>query len=86
MIRHFDKNKNGKIEFTESELKSLLDEVYNQGKRDGQANNGFYWSSPYSSPYYIPYISCTPTGTPTNITTTTTTLNDCLNNQLKNED
>lgn len=79
IIKHFEKNKNGMIEFTESELKSLLDEVYNQGKRDGRDNGGFYWSSPWVN---SPYCSL-----PTNISNiTTTTLNDYLNNQLKDED
>lgn len=38
-IRCFSKNKNNKIEFTETELKQLLDEVYNDGYSDGQVKN-----------------------------------------------
>ena len=47
MTKRFEKNKNGKVEFTETELKALLDEVYNHGYNDGKYNSGVVWNSPY---------------------------------------
>lgn len=46
MTKRFEKNKNGKVEFTETELKALLDEVYNHGYNDGKYNSGVVWNSP----------------------------------------
>lgn len=52
MVKIFTKNKNNKIEFTEEELKSLLDEVYKEGLNDGQSKNYVYvtpnWYSDYT--------------------------------------
>ena len=47
MTKRFEKNENGKVEFTETELKVLLDEVYNHGYNDGKYNSGVVWNSPY---------------------------------------
>ena len=53
MVKVFYPNKNGKIEFTKQEIEKLLDEVYNQGYRDGQ-NHPYWWTSPSitTTPYY----------------------------------
>lgn len=58
MTKHFEKNKNGKIEFTEKELKNLLDEIYLQGMADGKQNGGYWWSSPSVGQY----LTCDSTG------------------------
>lgn len=44
MIKTFKADKDGYIKFTEKQLKELLDEVYNEGKREGKM---FTWNSPY---------------------------------------
>ena len=46
----FSKNKENKIEFTETQLKKLLDEIYNEGYEDGKKNN-YYYTTPYK-PYW----------------------------------
>lgn len=50
MIKVFTKNANGKIELSEEELKSLLDEAYWDGFK---ANHG---SWVYATPTWNPYI------------------------------
>ena len=42
-IRVFDRNKDGKIEFTSEELEELLNEVYTDGYND---SNIYTWTSP----------------------------------------
>lgn len=56
MVKVFYPNKNGKIEFTKQEIEKLLDEVYNQGYRDGQ-NHPYWWTSPI---WTYPTITTTP--------------------------
>lgn len=51
----FTKNKQGKIEFTERELKALLDEIYNDGYNDGSKK--YYYTTPYY--YHWPYYGST---------------------------
>ena len=41
----FTKNEKGKIEFTENELKALLDEIYNEGYNDGKSR-GYIYTTP----------------------------------------
>ena len=50
MVKVFTTNKDGKIEFTQKELETLLNEVWN----DGYNRHGTYWwSSPtITTPYY----------------------------------
>ena len=69
MIKVFTTNKDGKIEITKEELKSLLDEAYWEGYK---ANDGVYvYKTPYTwSPYNI-----TCNGASTTADTTTVTLN-----------
>lgn len=54
MIKVFTTNKNGKIELTKDELKSLLDEAYWEGYK---SNSNIYT---YHSPTWSPY-SCSVT-------------------------
>ena len=50
IVKVFQKNKNGKIEFTKEELETLLNEVYWDGYR---ANNSTWtWTTPLSYPAY----------------------------------
>lgn len=58
MIKTFTLNKKGKIELSKDELKTLLDEVYNEGYQNG--NKTWIYTTPY------------PTATPTWWTCTTT--------------
>lgn len=48
-IKVFTKNKDGKIEFAEDELKKLLDEVYWEGYNDNP--HTWTWQTPSWSPY-----------------------------------
>ena len=45
-IRVFEINKNGKIELSKSELETILNEVYNEGKADGKSQL-WTWTPPY---------------------------------------
>ena len=54
-IRVFEINKNGKIELNKSELETILNEVYNEGKTDGKSE---LWT--WTPPYYN-YISTSTT-------------------------
>lgn len=69
MVKVFTKNKNGKIELTEKELESLLNESYWEGYN---ANKGTYI---YHSPNnWDPYRwSITTAGSATNVTLTSNT-------------
>ena len=48
IVKVFQRNKNGKIEFTKEELETLLNEVYWDGYR---ANSAWTWT-PLSYPIY----------------------------------
>ena len=48
IVKVFETNNNGKIEFTNKELEKLLNEVYSAGVRDGEEKAHKYtWTSPY---------------------------------------
>ena len=49
IVKVFQTNKNGKIEFTKEELETLLNEVYWDGYR---ANSTWTWTTPLSYPIY----------------------------------
>ena len=49
IVKVFQTNKNGKIEFTKKELETLLNEVYWDGYR---ANSTWTWTTPLSYPLY----------------------------------
>lgn len=69
----FTKNENGKIEFTENELKKLLDEIYNEGYNDGKSRSYIY-TTPYTSKPWWQYGTwCTADSTSSTIPTTATT-------------
>lgn len=73
----FKKNKYGKIEFTESELKEVLDEIYNEGFNDG-SNNYYYYNTPYRyKPYPYYYTWCS--NITDHMTTAATTTNAASN-------
>lgn len=73
----FVKNKNGKIELAEEELKKILDEVYEDGYNDCRSR--IYYYTPYYPPYYrdywttITYNDCTASSTATLSNTETET-------------
>ena len=48
----FTKNEKGKIEFTEKELKVLLDEIYNEGYNDGKSRSYTYTTPIYTNPWW----------------------------------
>ena len=48
----FTKNEKGKIEFTEKELKNLLDEIYNEGYNDGKSKSYTYTTPIYTNPWW----------------------------------
>lgn len=56
MVKVFQTNKNGKIEFTKEELETLLNEVYWDGYR---ANYTWNWTT-------LSYPTCTATNSKTN--------------------
>ena len=68
-MKVFTKNQKGKIEFTEKELESLLNEIYNDGYNDGKSYT-YTWTSPYNPNYYG--ITTTPLKREDQITWTTT--------------
>lgn len=75
MTKTFKKNKDGKIEFTEANLKKLLDEVYNSGYYDGKSCQ-MIWNSPYHyEPTYYYGTSITSTGSDVTWSTTNTSNN-----------
>ena len=69
----FTKNEKGKIEFTENELKILLDEIYNEGYNDGKSRSYIY-TTPYTpKPWWQYGTWCTADSTTAKGTTTTAT-------------
>lgn len=66
MKKTFKINKKGKIEFTKEELKKLLDEIYNEGYREGSLQY-YTYTTPWNWDHW--YTN------PTTITTNTTTIN-----------
>lgn len=75
----FIKNENGKIEFTERELKELLDEVYKNGYQEGKGRPVYVYTSPswwnLNQPYYT-YTTTTATTADTANSTSTTSTSD----------
>jgi hypothetical protein len=50
MIKVFESNKDGKIEFSKADLEKLLNEIYKDGYKTGYAegsSKSFTWTSPY---------------------------------------
>lgn len=63
ITKTFYKNKDGKIEFTESALKKLLDEIYKEGFHEGEKRGTYKYTTPswwnINSPLYT-YTTTTP--------------------------
>ena len=86
----FIKNENGKIEFTERELKALLDEVYTNGYQEGKGKSTYTYTSPFWLDWNKPiYTYTTPITGGISYTTTsasTTTASSTTNsNKSKGE-
>lgn len=64
-VKVFTLNDKGKIEFTENELKELLDEIYNTGYYDA-THVGYIYCTPWK--YQPNYYSTTATSSDINIT------------------
>lgn len=73
IVKVFQKNKNGKIEFTKEELETLLNEIYQDGYR-ANSTSTWTWTTPLSYPTYTPTYT-TVTGL-TNTTTAAITIGD----------
>lgn len=69
----FTKNEKGKIEFTENELKVLLDEIYNEGYNDGKSRSYIYTTPTRTTPWWQYGTWCTADSTTAKGTTTTAT-------------
>jgi hypothetical protein len=67
IIKVFETNNNGKIEFTHKDLEKLLNEVYNAGYREGQESHSWTWTSPYLNNALCSNDSATITGSNTKI-------------------
>ena len=65
--KFFTKNNKGKVEFTEKELKKLLDEIYNEGYFDGRASKTYTYTTPWypNTPYYTWTTTAASTGSDT---------------------
>ena len=66
-VKVFEVNQKGKIEFTRAELEKLLNEVYMDGYREGEANaysKTYTWTTPYCN-----YTDCTSAATVTALDT-----------------
>lgn len=69
MVKVFQSNANGKVEFTRAELEKLLNEVYKKGYDNGASDtkqNYWTWTSPYISTTNLPKVTYT-TNTSTSI-------------------
>ena len=85
MVKVFTKNKQGKIEFTESELKKLLDEVYQDGYQDGKGQHVYWYSPPWwynnhDWTWYSPYCTTTVSTTPINGTISGSSISNVISN------
>lgn len=74
----FTKNENGKVEFTEKELKALLDEIYNEGYNDGKSRSYIYTTPYYVNPWYKTYCTTNSATAIDSKTLTTTTASDSI--------
>ena len=73
ITKTFIKNENGKIEFTERELKNLLDEVFTNGFNEGKGKSTYTYTSPFWMDWNKPiYTYTTPATSPFSVSYTTT--------------
>ena len=75
IVKVFETNNNGKIEFTRKDLEKLLNEIYNDGYREGKDSHSWTWTSPY-------YASTQSSNDSATITSTNTEIYKDLLNQL----
>lgn len=56
-VKVFESNQKGKVEFTRAELEKLLNEIYMDGYREGEAHrsNTWTWTEPYCN--YADYMT-----------------------------
>lgn len=69
----FTKNEKGKIEFTEAELKKILDEIYNEGYNDGKSRSYTYTTPIRTTPLWYGTYCTAGSTTDAKYTTNTTT-------------
>lgn len=88
LTKVFTKNKNDKIEFTEKELKELLDEIYEYGYKEGKGQKIYTYTSPnwwtLQKPYYT-YCTTTINGGDYSTTTSDHTINLSTNTKGENK-
>lgn len=78
----FTKNEKGKIEFTEKELKALLDEIYNEGYHEGK-DRSYIYTTPYTpKPWWQYGTWCTTDSTTAKGVTTTATTSEASSSTL----
>ena len=70
-VKIFQPNSRGKIEFTRTELEKLLNEIYEEGRRDCERNHTYPFI--YNTPYYGDSIAGTITTCGAAINSTTAT-------------
>ena len=75
MKKEFKLNKNGKIELSKEQLKTLLDDAYWEGYRSGSNTT---WT--YTTPNWTPYYWTTTTATTGTATTGTITSGNSVSN------
>ena len=80
----FTLNKNNKIEFTEKELKKLLDEMYNDGYEDGKRNCTYVYTTPYRNPWNWSYTTTASNDYTINTSDTTGTITLNKNDNVYN--
>ena len=69
----FTKNEKGKVEFTEKELKTLLDEIYNEGYNEGKSRSYIYTTPIHTTPWWYGTYCTADSTTGAKATTTATT-------------
>lgn len=85
LTKTFTKNDNNKIEFSENELKELLDEIYRYGYNEGKGNKIYHYTTPYRWNSNWPYWTYTTTSTPITINNDNITTCDSTTIKVKGE-
>jgi len=82
ITKTFKKNSHGKIEFTEQELKELLDDIYRNGYQEGKGEPVYIYTSPnwwtLNKPFYT-YTTTTANGRDYSTTSVTSNITDSVN-------
>ena len=82
MVKVFEANNNGKIEFARKDLEKLLNEVYEAGYREGKDSHSWTWTSPYYTSTNTTLLSDKTPINQATITGTNTEINKDLLNQI----